>query len=188
MADKGGIQLLPETRKKIEVKIPGENKMLYIGAGFLIAVLVLFGVAKAMTSKLEAQITEQNVSLRNFENNRDKEAEKKLLALSKQSASISSFLTNHIFWTIALGKIERALQQQVKVVSMNATVSTHTVTLNAVAPSYTVIARQMASLVADDGVTNVDISGAKSTNAGSYEFNITLQFDESKFLRNSNGQ
>ncbi len=183
MADKGGIQLLPETRKSIELKVPGENRMIYIGLGILLLVLVLFGAAKMVTGNLQAQVDEQAVRFQELEKSRDKVAEQKILSLSKQSVSISTFLANHTFWTVALGKLEKALQQQVKILSLTADASAKKITLSASAPSYTVIARQMASLVADDGIIDVDISGAKSSSLGSYEFNIILQFNEAKFLR-----
>jgi len=183
MADKGGIQLLPETRKRIDVSMPGENRLLHIGYGVIVAVALLFGAAKGMTHSLRGQVETQNASLAKLNQERDKVAEEQLISLGKQSVLINSFLSGHIFWSIALTKIEKALQQQVQFSTLNASLDKHEITFTAQAPSYTIIARQIASLVADDGIKDVQISNAKAVNNGRYEFVVKLIIDDAKYLK-----
>jgi len=187
MADRGGIQLLPETRKRIEVSVPGENKLLYIGIAIFAVVAVSYGVLRGVTATLAQEVKQKNTRIVQLNAERNVSTEEKLLSLSKQSESVQVFLANHIFWTQALAKVEQALQQQVQIQSLNATADAKTITFVALAPSYSSIARQIASLVADEGVLDVDISGARASNAGGYEFSVTLKFDETKYLK-KNGQ
>ena len=63
MPNPGGIQLLPETRKKIEVKMPGENRLLTIGTILLVLVMVLFVGLKSLTHGYEQQVREKNAAI-----------------------------------------------------------------------------------------------------------------------------
>lgn len=183
MPDRGGIQLLPETRKKIEVNVPGENRLVYIGSALLIVVIGLFVVLNGMTNTLEKQIKDKNAQLVQLNTSRDKEIEGQLSALSKQTALIKNFLDSHVFWTNALGKVQQALQQQVEISLLSGNLVSHEISLSALAPDFTTIARQIASFTADDGIKDVEVSNAKSDNGGKYGFTIKIIFDPEKYLK-----
>ena len=56
-----GLQLLPGTKKRLGIKVPGENRFLYIGSAVLGAIIVAtfwlnFQVAKVFTSGSDLRI------------------------------------------------------------------------------------------------------------------------------------
>ncbi len=181
MADQGGIQLLPETRKKIEIKIPGENRWIYSGIAALGIVLAAYAGLTAYAGSLQTQVDEIDTSISTLK--RDKRAETELLDLGKQTAIVSQFLTNHIFWTKALGKLSNDIAVGVQLRNFNASVPKQNLLFRAFAPTYTVIARQVAALAADDGLTDIGLSNAKSANTGGLEFTVDLTFDPAKYLK-----
>jgi predicted regulator of amino acid metabolism with ACT domain len=183
MPDKGGIQLLPETRKKIEVKVPGEHRFIYIGSALLAVVVVAFVVLKGMTRNLEGEIRNKNAQIVQLTTARNTETEEQLIALSKQTKLINEFLKSHVFWSTALNKIQQALQQQVQIAQLSALADSNEITFTAKAPDYTTIARQIASFVSDDGLKDVQITNARSSNEGQFEFGVKLIFDPTKYLK-----
>lgn len=164
------------------MKVPGENRLIYIGLVLIIVVMVLFGVTKAMTHKLEVQVKDANAKIATLNKDRDKDAEAKLISLNKQTALIDTLLTSHVFWTHALTRFERALEQQMQVKSFDASAQGGVIKISAIAQSYLAIARQIAAFTAGEGINDVSTSGVKSSNDGKYEFSIDIKFDKTKFF------
>ena len=154
---------------------------MYIGTAVIVAVLGLFVVLNSYANSLDQQVQDLNASIANLK--RDKKIEGDLIALSKQTALISQFLGNHLFWTKALSRIANATVPQVQMQTLAASAARKEVLIKAVAPNYTAIARQMASLVSDDGLVNVELSNAKTSNTGGVEFTVQLKIDETKYLK-----
>lgn len=182
MADKGGLQLLPETRKRIEITVPGENRNLSIGAA--ITALVLLGVLglKFYASGLDATLADLDSQLTGQESRRDKKAEADLSAVSKQMAVMKTLLSSHLFWTDAFTRIDRLYQNQVRLKNFNATATPGSLKLSAVAPSYTAVARQIASFLSDDGIVDINVSSIKMNQDGTVEFSMELTLDSQKLL------
>ena len=183
MPDQNGLQLLPETRRKIEIKIPGENRLIYIGIAFLVLMLALIGGLYYYRSILEDRKTGLDVRIVGLEKDRDKKVETNLLTLSKQLSLISTLLDSHIVWSKALGKIEGLLQPQVQFLSFSAAVSDNRFEFKALATNYTVIARQIAAFVSDDSIKDIELTNVHVLTNGKLEFSIKLEFDKTKFLR-----
>lgn len=183
MADQNGLQLLPETRRKIEIKVPGENRLINAGITVLVLMLVLVGGLYFYKSTLEDKKTGLDAKIINLEKDRDKKVETNLLILSKQLSLISTLLDSHIVWSKALSKIENLLQPQVQFLSFSAAVSDNRFEFKALANNYTVVARQIAAFVSDDSIKDIALTNVHVLTSGKLEFGIKLEFDKTKFLK-----
>jgi len=183
MPNQNGLQLLPETRRKIEVKVPGENRLIYAGTAILILTLILIGGLYFFKSSLEDKKSELDANIINLEKERDKKVESNLLTLNKQLSLILTLLDSHVLWSKALNKIEGLLQPQVQFLSFSAAVSDNRFEFKALATNYTVVARQIAAFVSDDSIKDVVLNNVRVLTNGKLEFNIKLDFDKTKFIK-----
>ena len=183
MPDQNGLQLLPETRRKIEVKIPGENRLIYTGITVLVLMFVLVGGLYFYKSTLEDKKAGLDAQIINLEKDRNKNVEQNLLTLSKQLSLISTLLDSHIVWSKAFSKVENLLQPQVQFLSFSAAVSDNRFEFKALANNYTVVARQIAAFVSDDSIKDISLTNVHVLTTGKLEFSIKLEFDKTKFLR-----
>lgn len=183
MADRGGIQLLPETRKRIEVKVPGENRWLSVG---IISALIAAGAYIGMnfyTQSLQTQLDDLDAELVLVEKSRDKKMEAELVSLGKQANLMSKLLANHVFMTKALGQIEKLMHGELQLKNFSASAPKEQIGFNATARSYTTIARQIASFTADDSIKDLTLGNIRSMNTGNFEFGMEFKFDPVKFLK-----
>ena len=183
MPDQNRLQLLPETRRKIEVKIPGENRLIYAGITVLVLMLVLTGGLYFYKSTLEDTKTGLDEQIINLEKERDKKVEANLLTLSKQLSLISTLLDSHIIWSKALSKVENLLQPQVQFLSFSAAVIDNRFEFKALATNYTVVARQISAFVSDDSIKDIALTNVHVLTTGKLEFGIKLEFNKIKFLK-----
>lgn len=183
MFDQNGLQLLPESRKKIEIKVPGENRIIYIGTVVLILTLVLVGGLYLYKNSLEGKKNRLDAEIVNLEKKRDKKVESNLLILNKQLSLISKLLDSHVLWSKALAKIESLLEPQVQLLSFAATVSDNRFEFNAKALNYTVVAKQIAAFVSDDSIKDINLTNVHVLTDGKLEFGVKLDFDKNKFLK-----
>lgn len=186
MADKGGIQLLPETKRKIDIKVPGENRLFYAGLAAMTMVGVLFLGLNSYSNSLEERINQLDTQLTSLNNERDKETEEDLRALDQQTDLVSQLLSRHLFWTKAFSQVENSFQQQIQLNSFSASAAKKEIVMAGLAANYTAIAQQISSLLANDGVIDVDLNNIKASNTGKMEFIMKVIFDEDKFLIKSN--
>lgn len=183
MSDKNGLQLLPETRRKIDIKVPGENRFVYTGIAVIVLMVVLIGSLYFYKTKLEEEKTVLDTSIENLEKERDKKVESNLLTLNKQLSLISTLLDSHIVWSKALGKIESLLQSQVQLVSFSAAISDNRFDFKALGSNYTVVAKQIAAFVSDDSIKDITLTDVHVLTSGKLEFSIKLEFDKNKFAK-----
>ena len=183
MPDQNGLQLIPETRRKIEVKVPGENRLINTGIAVLILMFVLTGGLYFYRSTLEDKKTELDAKIVNLEKDRDKKVEANLLTLNKQLSLISTLQDSHVIWSKALSKVEGLLQPQVQFLSFAAAVSDNRFEFKALANNYTVVARQIAAFVSDDSIKDIALTNVHVLTTGKLEFSIKLEFDKIKFLK-----
>ncbi len=185
MADKGGLQLLPETRKRIEVKVPGENRMVYIGSALLVLVLLAYAGLYMYRSSLQVSISDADNQLAALEKQRNKKSEAALLTVSKQVATTSQILRNHTDWSIGLSKIEAATKSNVQFKSFSGIVSDGSFHIHAWTDNYATIAQQIAAYVADDAVKDISLDSVTSLTSGKLDFSAKITFDPAKFVKNS---
>lgn len=184
MADKGGLQLLPENRKRIDIKIPGENRLTQLGVGLIVLILVISGGLWLYSTSLANQINNDDEQLSSLEKQRDKKGEQSLITLSKQISITSQIIKNHIYWSAGLSKIESALQSNVQFKSLSANLSEKSFNIRALSDNYTTLARQLAAFVSDNSITDVTLGGVNTLTSGKLEFNTKVTFDKDKFLKN----
>jgi len=183
MPDQGGLQLLPETRKKIEIKIPGENKLILVGGVVFAIVAVLAGGLYFYQSSLENKLSSLDTEISNLEQQRNKQAEQNLIVFNKQVSMLSNLINNHAYWTTAFSKIEGLTQSQVQFENIVAMLADNKIDLKAIASNYTTIARQIAAFLSDESIKDVNLSKVSILTNGRLEFTMQIVFDKSKFLK-----
>ena len=183
MVDRGGLQLLPETRKKIDVITPGENKNLIIGSVVLAIAAVLAGAAYFYQNSLENKIASLDADIAALEQQRNKQAEQNILVFNKQLSMLSKLLNEHVYWTTAFSKIEGLTQVRVSFGNLTAILLENKVNFEAVADNYTTIARQIAAFISDESIKDVSLSRINTLTNGQLNFTMQIIFDKSKFLK-----
>ncbi len=182
MVERGGLQLLPETRKKIEITTPGENRLITIGSVIFIAAVVLAGGMYLYQNTLENRLMSLDAEIVTFEQQRNKQAEQNILVFNKQVSMLSNLLNDHIYWTSAFSKIESLTQVQVQFNTMTATATTNKLGFEALATNYTTVARQIAAFLSDDSITDISLDQVNTLTNGQLKFKMQLTFDRRKFL------
>jgi len=184
MPDQGGLQLLPETRRKIEIITPGENRLIIIGGIIFAIVAVLSGGMYFYQNNLENKLTSLDAEIISLEQQRNKQAEQNILVFNKQISMLSDLLNKHAYWTTAFSKIEGLTQSQVQFESITATLANNKIDLKAIAANYTTIARQIAAFLSDESITDINLSRVNTLTNGQLEFIMQIVFDRNKFLTN----
>jgi len=184
MSQGGIIQLLPETRRSVDISVPGENKPLYWGAGVLVLVVVLFAGLKIYSSILTKKLTTINNEALALEQKRDRDFEKELLVLDQRFFSASGLLTNHIIWSNALVKIQGLTHPQIQIDTFLADTQDGKIDVKGFASSYTTIAKFVASLLSEEAIADVTLNKIDNKPTGLLEFNMGILFNKNEFLLN----
>ncbi|MBI2063618.1 MAG: hypothetical protein HYT65_01335 [Candidatus Yanofskybacteria bacterium] len=182
MPDIGGLQLLPETRRKIEVSLPGQNRSLILSLIILALVIGLYFSLLTYKRSLFSSMTAINQQLEELEKSRDKQMEIRLLDLNNQLSVVNPLISSHFFWSEAFTKIQSLVQPQVQFKSINADALGKKILITALAANYTTIARQIASFYTIDSVTDIILSKVQTQPTGQTELTMQLFFDPSKML------
>lgn len=183
MPSGGGLQLLPETRKKIEIITPGENRSLIIGAIVFVIAAVLAGGLYFYKNSLENKLVFLDAEIAALEQQRNKQAEQNILVFNKQVSMLSDLLNKHYYWTTGLSKIEGLTQGQIQFDNMTAAAADNKIDFKATAANYTTIARQIAAFVSDESIRDVNLNKVNTLTNGRLEFTMQILFDKSKFLK-----
>lgn len=170
MPYKGGVQLLPDTKRERARKVVAGNKMVYWGIALGVMVLVLNIIMSAYATNLNEQLAAADGQLRVQEDRRDKDAESQLKAAQKQSRLMSQLLRSHVYWSQAFDRIEDLMQSSVSLRSLSATLTDGTIQFSADGASYAAVARQLASFNAGEGFDSVELNGVSVSPAGGVEF------------------
>ena len=182
MEQGGTISLLPESRRKLEINVPGENQPLYMGAAVVFISLLLFVTLKLYTSSLTGQFTELENEINTTESQRDKQFEKEALLLNKQFALIGSLLQNHLIWSNVLISVQNLTSSQVQMKTVLGNISESKLEVVGRAASFTTIAKQIAALLSNEAVTDVSLDKVSSFSTGVLEYSMRIVFDKNKFL------
>lgn len=183
MADIRGLQLIPETRKKIEIVTPGENRIMIIGVVIFTTIVILAIGVYFYKNNIEGKLASLDTDVATLEQQRNKQAEQNLLVFNKQISMLSKLLNEHTYWTTGFAKIEGLTQLQVQLDSLTATVSENKLSLKAIAFNYTTIARQIAAFLSDESIKDIALSKVSALPNGRLEFSMQIIFDRNKFLR-----
>ena len=183
MVQKLELQLLPGTKKRLGVKVPGENRFLYVGSAILGAVLVATLVLTRYRTSLENQIAKLNGQLIAIEQSRDKNKEADLLTTKNQVLLATQIVDNHVYWSKSLSIVTGLMQSQVRFKSIYFSLTPKSqVSIEAVAINFTVVARQIAAFYMGEGITSVTLGKISASPNGYIEFGLTLDFDKAPFI------
>lgn len=181
MDGKDSLQLLPGTKKRLGIKVPGENRFLYVGSAILGATLVaVFGMGQYQNS-LKGQIKDLNSQITALEQKRNKKDEAELRLIKDRITTIGDLIKNHTYWTQAFDWFTNLLQSEVQVRGISLERSGK-MTFSAVAKNYITIARQLAVMLTDDKIKEVKFGGIKSATDGGLEFGMELNVDLPKII------
>lgn len=183
MPYKGGVQLLPETQRRPTLRsYTSGNALFYaavvIGIGTFVVSAILGGYKKNLQGKLDTIEAQLDAS----EANRDRDQEKELVAVAKQSSIMKQLLNSKLYWTQALSRMEQMAQSSVTLTAMQADATKSTITFRATADSYASVARQIAAFTAATGIDDIAINSIKSTPSGRIEFNGVLSINAKSML------
>lgn len=183
MPDQGGLQLLPETRRKIEVVIPGENRLLVAGGVVFVIIIILASGLYFYKNSLQNKLASKDTEVAGIEQKRDKEAEQNIITFNKQASVLSKLLNEHVYWTTGFSKIEGLTQNQIQFQGITAVLADNKISLKAAGANYTTIARQIAAYLSDESIKDVHLSKVSTLTNGRLEFNMQILFDRTKFLK-----
>jgi hypothetical protein len=185
MADKGGLQLLPENRKRIDIKVPGENKLIYTGIGLIALVLAVTGGLWIYSNSLADKIAVEDNRIIALEKERNalSGAEQKLITLAKQMSITSQILKSHLYWSQGLSKIESALQNNIQFKSFSGIVGEDIFRIQALSDNYSTVAKQLAAFLADDSIKDITLDNVNTLTSGKLDFSSKIQFNKAKFLQ-----
>lgn len=179
----GLIKLLPGTKRKLGIKVPGENRFLYVGSAILGAVLVTMFALGRYQSTLEKQLGQLNNQLAEGERTRDKKGEQNLKVLNERMTLVSNILGEHIYWTKAFSLIESLLQGQVRFKSFSGFTDDGKIGIQGEAANYTVLAKQLAAFFTDRSVVDISLGKASVSPDGVVEFGLEITFNKSRLIQ-----
>jgi hypothetical protein len=185
MAEIGGLQLLPETRKKIEIRMPGQNRPIVLSLIFAGVILGIYLGLMFYKNSILSSVNQADEQLAALEKSRDKKLEQKLLNLQRQLSVVGPLVSSHAFWSQGLSKIQSLVQPQVQFKSFSADGPAAKIVFQAIAANYTTIAKQIAAFYADDSITDIVLNKAATLPNGNVEFTMQIMFDPAKFLMKS---
>ena len=181
----GGLQLLPETRRRIDLYTPGQNRGLYVALGILGLVLLTYGGLYFWQRQLVVHYTDSAKALQDAEHGRDLKQETALLQLKDRIALVKPLLNNHIAWSAAFVRIQRLIGPDIQFDSLNVKLDKNEYNFKAFAASYLAVAKQLAAFYADDAITDVVVGKLSALPTGKVEFTAQLTLDPNKTIKHT---
>ncbi len=182
VAPEGGIQLLPQTRKKIDIVIPGQTRNLVLS---MLALLVIAGGYFALLNyrnNLFARVADINTKLKQIDDSRDLIKEKELLMVGKQLVSVNSIIQAHITWSQAFEKLHKLIIPQVKLKSISVSVDRKKFSFGGSADNYTSVARQVSAFYTDSAIIDIEVGQVSVQTNGRVDFSMDVAFQTDQYL------
>ena len=183
MPESVGLQLLPETRKRIDVYIPGQNRAVVLSVSVLVLVLVVGGVLFFLNRSVTADMESINSQLTALEKSRDTNQEKKLLQIKEQLATANTLLNTHIIWSNAFSRVQGHILPTVQFEQFSANMGKGEYVFQATADGFTSIAKQIAAFSTDDALLDVAVGQMQSSTTGRVSFSMILKLDTDKLIK-----
>lgn len=180
--DREGLQLLPGTKKRLGIKVPGENKFLYIGSAILGAVIVTSFWLNFSNNALRNEIKSLDDQLVALDQKRNKQSESNIRLIQRQLALTSELIDEHLYFSEAILKLSSLTQENIQVEDLSVE-STGKLVFAGFALNYTTIAKQMAAFLADDSVIDMTLGRMESQTDGTIKFGMEVEFDKVKMLQ-----
>jgi len=183
MPYKGGVQLLPETQRRPTLaSYTSGNSYFYTGVVIGIAVIIVGAILGSYKANLKDRVDALDGQLQTSEDSRNKDHERALLDISKQSRIMRTLLDSKIYWSQALGYIERMMQSGVQMQSIDADVAKGVINFRASAPTYAMVAKQLAAFVGGTGIDDISVKSIETNPQGAIDFTGELQIDTKALL------
>ena len=177
------LQLLPGTKKRLGIKVPGENRFLYIGSVILGAVVVAAFWLNFEAKFFKGQIKMLDEQILSLDQRRNKQAEQNIRLLDRQLALTSQLINEHIYFSKALSRLESLIQDKIQIESLSVK-SSGKLDLSGFALNYTTIARQIAAFLVEDSISDIQLGEMNPQTDGKLEFNMQIDFDKIKLIQN----
>lgn len=153
-----------------------------ISANLIILVLAGYFGLKIYSADLKSKNQDLTEQILLLESQTPSEVQLKTLSLQNQLQSIVLLLDQHLYWSEMLGHIEELTLPEVKFRSF--TGNTSQITLKAIAPSYTILARQIKSFeTMEEKFIEVDFSNASLDEEDKIGFNLILTLSKDALLK-----
>lgn len=182
--NQGGISLLPEARRRLEITEPGENRPLYYGGAVLFLVILIFAGLKLYTSSLTSGLTEIESEVNLIESQRNRQFEQAVLKLNKQFSLVGNILKGHLIWSNVISSVQSRTPSQIQIRSLLGDVNEAKLEVSGRALNYTTVAKTIAALLSYESVTDVTLDKVSVFSSGILEYNMRIRFDKDKFLLN----
>ena len=176
------IQFLPESRRRLDIKNPGEYRLLYVSLGWLAFCLLIYGGVWFYGRSLEQKITTQDAAIEAKNNERYQKFEREALALNQRLAEVDIMLDQHPVWSLVLAKLQGITPPSIQFVTLIGNIEKSSMTIKALAPDYPTIAKQIANYLASDIVKDIDMNKAILNSSGSVEYTMIISFNSDKVL------
>ena len=177
MENKGQFQLTPGTKKKLDIKVPGENRFLYIASVILGAVLVTSFAFNRYEASLSGQLTSIDNQISGLEQQRNVKSEQELKVIQYQIENTTALIDDHIYWTQGFSTIANLMHSGVQINSFNYD-GLGKISMDLLALNYTVLAKQIAAFVYEEKIKDVSVSVITPFPNGNLKFDLVLLIDE----------
>ena len=175
---------MPETERRPTLSSYTSGNAYFYAAVVLGAVILVIGAILAgYKANLKDQIDVIDGQMSVSESERNKQQEQELIDASKQSRIMKELLSNKLYWSQALERMEQMMQSAVTLTQMDATATKGTISFKATTDSYASVARQLAAFIAATGVNDISINTIKATSQGTVEFDGDLLIDTKSMLK-----
>lgn len=183
MAENGDLQLLPERRKKIEIHVPGENRLLVLSLIAAVFVAALYFSGYLYLKSLNASIQGIDGKLKKQEESRDKTMEDKLFLLSKTLQVVSPIANSQNFWSYGLKHFTSLIEPTVQLDGLSVNSNDKNFSFLAYASNITTVAHQIAAFTNDDAFTDVTVGKISMATNGLVQFSMQVHFNPDKLVR-----
>ncbi|MDP3697624.1 MAG: hypothetical protein Q8R55_06485 [Candidatus Taylorbacteria bacterium] len=183
MDGRDGLQLLPGTKKRLGIKVPGENRFLYIGSAVLGSIIVVVFWLNLEAQSFKDQIKMFDEQILSLDQNRNKQSESNISVLNRQLTLTSQLINEHIYFSKAISKLESLMQDKIQIESLSIK-SNGEFSFTGFATNYTIVARQIAVFLVEDSILDIQLGEMNPQADGLLKFNIQIDFDKTKFIQN----
>lgn len=186
--DAGGVDLVPQLSKVKSWKQISSLLVITLIASLGVVVVFYFGLL-TWNTRLTSINQRTNENIKNTENALVKfeDSVKRINATGQEIQRVFDLLNKHIYWTNFFALLEKYTLPEVSFSGFAAT-NNGALTLNATAPDYATMAKQLKILQtekAKEFVTEVDISGGTKSEAG-VSFSVALVLNPDLFYYQTN--
>ena len=173
---------MPETRRRIDVYTPGQNRWLIIAVSWVILVLLVWGGLFFYVKSVKDQLAKADAELTRIETTRKPKEELKLLQLKSAIAGAKSVLASHVTWSPALERVQHLIQPQVQFDNLSVKLDRQSYSFKAFAANLMTVAKQIAAFNTDDAASKVEIGRISIQPNGRVEFIANLNLDLAKII------